>query len=1256
MRITFLIVIWALCMVGSTTASDHISEDMQMMEFGEIVINASSTIGNQGETACIDFTVDNFINVQTLQFSIHFDPTIVEPICPPTQFGLLGLMGNNFNCNNIEEGFIRMVWVDPNSGLDCGVTLDDGSEVFTICFDVIGQPGRTTPVYVADDQLDIEYSQIIDCDDIDNFLTFNEITSNRGEIEVSCGDLSVFADVCDSAPGQDNGSITFYGCGGTGPYNYDFNGGQATGTSDAIEDIVVTDLSPGAYTIIVTDASGGMETIDVTVGQNNPITVDYNVIPPSCFTQDNGSIEITDINGGSPNYTVQWDNFQFDNPEYDDLSNGTYGLTVTDDRGCQFKEMIEVRVDTLRVMAEILDQPTCPGALNGTVRITATGGTPYPGGEYILNSAGPTVEFIDMNAGDGVYPFVAEDNGRSTCRVRDTIIIEPLGNISVDIEPQDVLCFGTNTGSVFATASGSTNFAFSLVDEDGNPPPFGVTSPQTYMSDSLAPGFWFLRVRDALNDGCEINEMFEIREAASALVVSKDSLNPSCQGDDGTITITAEGGTVAADYTFLWEDGASGSMRTGLEGGNYQVSVTDDNGCEEILVIDLAPGGELQVEATLVQGVTCEFPDQGSVMVEVINQGNFSYEWTTIDGSPITGETTLTGLSSGSYIVVVTDTDFACVATDTVIVPNPSDIQIEVNYTLPSCPFESFNNGSIGITKITGTGDLTFLWENSQSGSVLGGLIAGNYQVLISDELGCTLDTTLTLDNPASIDVVVDNVLGVNCTGVANGQAMAVASGGTVDNGQYNFLWSSAPDDVDFNVSMSSADALPAGRQFLVVTDASCPSDTIFFDVPDIDTLTIDLDNSSLNMPQCFSDCNGSITAQATGGNPASYSYQWLFDGSTDETLSDICAGLYRVEITDANGCSRVDSVLLEQPDSLALSINISETIDLNCFNIGEGAIGIDVEGGTPDFSYNWTDNVSSTSLAENLGDGTYFVEVTDDRGCQEVISYTLTSPEPIVATVPQPASPDCFGGRSCITVTDAMGGVGNNFTFTVNRGLRFPLDSCVEVFAGMYNVTVFDSAGCSEEYTVDIDQPDEIKVDLGADVVVSLGESSEPINAVIESVFNIDSIFWSPIEDLICQTADCQVVTITPTQDRMYGITIIDENGCTAEDEIMVRVDRRRNVHAPNIFSPNGDGFNDVFQLAAGPGVENIEYLQIFDRWGNPVYIQENYLPESTIVSGWDGTYNARSAIEGVYVYVAQARFIDGETVRFKGSVTLLR
>ena len=687
----------------------------------------------------------------------------------------------------------------------------------------------------------------------------------------------------------------------------------------------------------------------------------------------------------------------------------------------------------------------------------------------------------------------------------------------------------------------------------------------------------------------------------------------------------------------------------------YSVTITDDNMCEEVLSIELVSDGVLQIEGRIVQDIECGMENNGSVTVDVMSQGEFAFLWER-NGTFVSDQQTASGIGAGTYVITVTDTLLGCFSVDTVQLVNPTDVIIDVNYSLPQCPFPEFMNGSIGVSIVQGTAPFTYLWDDGSTGSVRGAIAAGSYGVTISDDNGCSIDTILTLDNPPAIQVDVNSIIGVTCNGVNDGQAIATASGGTVDNGIYNFFWSSEPDDVDFNINISAADALGAGTQYVIVADSQCPSDTIFFEVPDIEPLSIDTLASTINDPSCFDIMDGNITVQGQGGNPSSYSYQWTYDGSISPTLSGLGEGTYYVIITDANNCSNTDSVTLTRPDSLGASIDLGTTVDLNCFNPGEGQIGVIAEGGSPGYTFQWTDDVSDGPIAGFLSDGTYFVTVTDTRGCTDIVSYTLMSPEPVLADIPQPEPPNCFGGQTCITVENARGGVGNNYTFTINRGVRFPVDSCIQVFAGPYNITVFDSAGCSVEYEVVIDQPEEISVDLGPDIEIALGEVSDPISANINSVFSIDSILWSPIDSIECMTADCQVITVNPSSNTTYLVQIVDENGCTDIDEIEVRVSKRRNVFTANAFSPNQDGFNEYFELVTGSGVTFVEYFKIYDRWGNLVFTRENFSPENSMDNSWQGDYNGTDAQPGVYVYIAKVRFIDNETFEFKGDVTLIR
>jgi len=1251
----FLLLLVAICW---STNQGFCSDMEEQPPFGALKIISSSVSGVEGSTVCVDISVENFEAMLSLQFALQFDPTVVSPICPPTQLNLFGLMPTQFNCNDTDQGFVKMVWLDPNTGLSGGVTEPDGYVIFTLCFDLIGNPGEISPIAVTIDQLDLdlEYSQITDPDDTNTFETFTTADIMGGEIEILCGQLSIFEGHCDSDGSSNTGAITFYPCGGTPPYSYTIPQVPTSGMiNNDREEVTITNLSPGAYDITVTDATGTMETINVIIANSTSLSVAPSVFPPSCWNRENGRININNsIAGGLPPYTTQWSTGLYNNDELRRLGNGTYGLTVTDAQGCKVTQDIPVFIDTLRASANILTLPTCPGSNDGEVFLTASGGTPYSGFRYSFNGNSPSVDYLDNMAPDGWYFYEVADGSIPTCRSEiDSIFLGTQGNITTVIDTFDVSCAGENDGGFFLTASGGSNFTFRIRDEFGDPPTFAVSSNNTFQSDSLGPGNWIITTEDFFL-GCITMDTIQIVEP-EPLVVVKDSINPSCLDGDGEISIMASGGTVSTDYIYTWSDGGSGANRTGLNGGTYIVTVTDDNSCEEILSIDLVAGGVLQIEASVVQPIECGMGDNGSVTVTVQNQGEFRFLWES-DGNFISNEQTATGLGVGTYIVTVTDTILGCFSMDTISLVNPSDVSIMVNYTIPQCPFPNFMNGSIGITPTMGTPPFEFLWDDGSTGSVRGAIAAGDYAVTVTDDNGCVVDTVLTLDNPPAIQVDVSSIIGVTCNGVNDGQAIAAASGGTVDNGIYNFFWSSAPDDVDFNINISAADALGAGTQYVIVTDSQCPSDTIFFEVPDIEPLTIDTAASTITDPSCFDLTDGNITIEAQGGNPASYSYQWTYDGSTGPSLSGLGEGTYYVIITDDNNCSNTDSVVLVRPDSLYLDIDQGTTVDLTCFNPGEGQIGVVAQGGSPGYTFQWTDAVSDGPIAGFLSDGTYFVTVTDSRGCTDIESYTLTSPEPVQAVVPQPEDPDCFGGKTCIQVESASGGTGDNYTFTINRGIRFPIDSCIEVFAGPYNITVFDSAGCSVEYQVDINQPEEVVVDLGPDIEISLGEASDPISANISSVFSIDSILWFPVDSIDCMTPDCQVISVNPSSNTTYIVQVVDENGCKDTDEIEVRVSKRRNIYTANIFSPNQDGFNEQFELVTGSGVTFVEYFKIFDRWGNMVFGRENFNPENSIDNAWDGDYNGSRAQPGVYVYVARVRFLDNETIEFKGDVTLIR
>ncbi|MDA9774353.1 gliding motility-associated C-terminal domain-containing protein [Saprospiraceae bacterium] len=229
-------------------------------------------------------------------------------------------------------------------------------------------------------------------------------------------------------------------------------------------------------------------------------------------------------------------------------------------------------------------------------------------------------------------------------------------------------------------------------------------------------------------------------------------------------------------------------------------------------------------------------------------------------------------------------------------------------------------------------------------------------------------------------------------------------------------------------------------------------------------------------------------------------------------------------------------------------------------------------------------------------------------------------------------------------------------YRFSINNSSLFPIDSCVQVFAGEYLISIFDSEGCSTDTTIIVTQPSELLASLGDEILFELGDSTEQLTVQLNQSFIVDTIIWSSTQPYECVDEDCESIFIYPDADVIYTVTAVDINGCTATDQVLVRIDDERKVYFPNIFTPDGDGINDVFQLYTGEGVTGVDIFQVYDRWGNKLYEVEDLTPNPAGTIGWDGTFKGQNLDPGVYAYRALITFIDGKSIPYAGSITLIR
>ena len=339
------------------------------------------------------------------------------------------------------------------------------------------------------------------------------------------------------------------------------------------------------------------------------------------------------------------------------------------------------------------------------------------------------------------------------------------------------------------------------------------------------------------------------------------------------------------------------------------------------------------------------------------------------------------------------------------------------------------------------------------------------------------------------------------------------------------------------------------------------------------------------------------------------------------------------------------------------LSSTASVTSEFNGFGVScngssDGEITVTPIIGTPPFSFEWIDG-SITPTVGDLAPGIYTITVTDGSGCTEEVSATITEPPPINLSF-STIEPECFGDNNGAISIDTIIGGNGPYTYSLD-GLPLQVVSGFPVFApfleaGNYDITIQDSEGCESETTVNVAAPTEFTADLGRDTTILLGDSID-----LEVFFNFDpdSILWTSTFGDAC--ISCTAQNVMPTSTSLYSVFASDTSGCNTTTEILITVEKPRRVFIPNAFSPNGDGTNDRFFINSSTEVELITKFTIFDRWGEIVFNVDNSQPNDPR-SGWDGFFLNEALNPGVFVYVVEVLFVDGEQKLYSGDVTLVR
>ncbi len=855
---------------------------------------------------------------------------------------------------------------------------------------------------------------------------------------------SVFNTIPTCQPGMD-AIIVVNKNGGTSPYEYSINNG-AYQSSDTFKN-----LSVGTYTIQIKDANNCLSNSLVNiVNAQLPLINNITTTNVLCFGGNTGSATAQVINGTAP-FTYNWNTSPAQtNLTASALTQGVYTFTVTDAKNCVATTSVTIGqpLQALQIANVTTIDPNCTPNNNGSITINATGGTNNY--SYQLNSGTPQAINSFSNLIVGTYTVKVLD--ANNCATTSIVVLNSPIAPTASATATNVLCFGGNTGSATAQVNNGT-------------PPFVYswnTSPAqtTLTASTLTQGVYTFTVTDAKN--CVATTSISITQPLSALII--DSLvttAPSCvPGNDGTLKIFASGGSI--NYNYFINNIAAIDSAYNLGSGVYSVSVIDANNCITTKTTSIINSQAPTVIIKSLKNIVCFGDSIGSAAVTVAGGvPPYNYNW---NSQPLNNKDSIFGLSSGLYTVSIEDNN-ACSTSISFNIVQPSQALTIVLDSIKNVTCFNLNNGLIATSVNGGTAPYTYNWlPNTTTTGLAQNLTIGAYNLLVQDANGCNTSFSATISQPSPINWSNLNITPVTINGQSNGSINVQAIGGSP---LYNYqLIGTTFNSVNGNGLFNN---LNAGNYTLTIIDANnCSKDTVLvITQPNPISLAL-IDTLNIN---CYNQSNGFASIKVLGGIAP---YTFIFSGSVfveqNDTIltSNLAAGIYTLQATDANGAIASLTFTITQPNALVIN-NIVINIPLCLGNTAANAT-INALGGSGNYLYqliNVTNNQASSFFSSLIGN-IYTASVTDANGCKVTSIFNIGSPSPLSINIVSQTEEWCAPNSNANITLAAINGSGI-VKFGLSLASILPSNTISNLASGTYTLFAQDAIGCVDSLVTTI-------------------------------------------------------------------------------------------------------------------------------------------------------------------------------------------
>ena len=905
---------------------------------------------------------------------------------------------------------------------------------------------------------------------------------------------------------------------GIGPYTYQWVGGPNTQ--------YWTGVGAGTYTVIIIDqGAGGLPcSEDIFVNEPGPLTVfSMNGVAPICFGDCNGQAAPVVI-GGNGGYEYSWSSGE-SGPTASALCS-TFTLEIEDQLGCQFSTDFTFpdSPEEIIISADVQDV-ACAEAGDGSISLSISGGV----GVLSISWSGPngfasSSSDID-NLMPGAYSVMVTDE--NDCTGEGSYTISEPSALSVSASIDDNECPGESNGAISLSSSGGTPpYSYAWTGPDG------FTSTEANI-DNLLSGSYTVLITD--DNGCELSEDYEV-DQPDEISLDLSTTEPLCFGDNsGSISVIPGGGQAPYSFSWMGPNGftASSADISGLLAGSYELMVSDAGGCSNTETIDLGQPDSLSVSFSS-NDPQCAGGSDGSITATAGGgTAPYSYAWTGPEGFS-SSDPNIENLTAGSYTLNLVDAN-GCPLTESISLEDPEGISISASLSEPTCSGGS--NGSISIEVSGGNEPYIFAWTGpagfSSSNQNLSNLAAGTYNLTVSDDSDCESTATYILDAPDNLDAAF-NIEDVSCFDGNDGSISPVVSGGT---GPYSFLWIGPG---GFFSTQQNIENLIAGSYTLQIADAN--SCTGFFEAVVNQNNQINI-TRTLTQVTCFGGSDGAINIVVSGGN-GPYTFAWSGPegfSSSSQNISGLIAGSYTVIVTDAEDCTESRNYTITEPAEIIVEGDVNTVV---CAGDSDGSINLSITSGSGPFSYAWSGPggfSASTQNISGLPTGTYTVIVGNPAGCQGSESFLIEESNPIVISldVDNLSCSDAADGSILVQITG--GEAPFDFSWTGPDGFGSTDSELIGLEAGVYQLTLTDSFGCTVEDEATVESPAELQLNLDIADITCNGAMDGAINSVLSGGTAPYSYAWTGPDDFT--SSDAQLSNL---QEGFYELSVVDSQGCT--------------------------------------------------------------------------------------------------------------